>query len=376
MASPKDTTTISRSLSNQLDLSGIGDKSLAGVIGDSPSHYSKSPRIWNAAFQHLGLNAVYLPFDVAEDRLGDLLNALRGYEGFLGANVTVPHKLAVMSFLDSIDVGAQRIQAVNTIVKASDGKLIGYNTDGEGFVDSVLKRQPDRRASFVSSLKAMNVLLIGAGGSARAVAFHLSDEMVGGKLLLCNRTREHAASLAREIQKTGKDALAISEEELSLWAPNVGLIVNSTTKGQGGIRRMSNGMATLLEPYSALAPAHPPVFAATEVDRTNFQDRWRKAASADIESNNQASIKLAESIPSATGFYDLVYHPEESPFLRHGRATGHPTMNGKAMIINQAALAFCKRICQAELRDRAIDTPETYDEILEVMYSAWESRHS
>ena len=371
MASSTDTTAITRNLSNRLDLSDIADRSLAGVIGDSPSRYSKSPRLWNAAFQHLGLNATYLPFDVEADRLDDLLHALRGYERFLGVNVTVPHKVAVMNSLDSIDYGAQRIQAVNTIVRTPDGKLMGYNTDGEGFVDSVLKRQPDRPAAFASSLKAMNVLLIGAGGSARAVAFHLSDEMAGGKLLICNRTREHAASLAREIQKTGKDALAISEEDLSVWAPNVGLIVNSTTKGQGGIRRMSNGTATLLEPYSALAPAHPPAFPATEMDRTDFQDRWRKAASADIESNNQASLKLADSIPSATGFYDLVYHPEETPFLRHGKATGHPTMNGKAMIINQAALAFCNRICKAEIHARAIDTPETYHEILAVMYSAW-----
>jgi shikimate dehydrogenase len=288
-----DTTAISQNLSNRLDLSNIGDKFLAGVIGDSPSRYSKSPRLWNAAFQHLRLNAVYLPFDVDADRLRNLLNALRGYAGFWGVNVTVPHKVAVMDFLDSIDAGAQRIQAVNTIVRAPDGKLIGYHTDGEGFVDSVLKRQPDRPASFTSSLKGMNVLIIGAGGSGRAVAFHVADEMAGGKLLICNRTMEHAASLAREIQKAGKDALAISEKELSLWAPKAGLIVNSTTKGQGGIRKMPNGTATLLEPYSALAPAHPPVLRATEFDRAGFEEQWRRDASDDIESNNQASMKLA-----------------------------------------------------------------------------------
>jgi shikimate dehydrogenase len=367
----KDATSISRILSNELDLSRIGDKSFAGVIGDSPSRYSKSPLLWNAAFHHLRFNAIYLPFDVGVDRLEDLLNALRACEGFLGVNVTVPHKVAVMGFLDSIDAGAQRVEAVNTIVKRPDGKLIGYNTDGEGFVASVLKRQPDCPASFASSLNAMNVLLIGAGGSARAVAFHVADEMAGGKLLICNRTKEHAASLARAIQNAGKDALAISEEELSSWAPKAGLVVNSTTKGQGGIRRMPNGTATLLEPYSALAPAHPPLLAATEFDRTGGEEQWRKAASADIESNNRASMKLAESIPPESGFYDLIYYPEETVFLRHARSTGHPTMNGKPMIINQAALAFCNHICKAELQTRAIDTPETYQQILEVMYSAW-----
>jgi hypothetical protein len=67
----------------------------------------------------------------------------------------------------------------------------------------------------------------------------------------------------------------------------------------------------------------------------------------------------------------LVYHPEETVFLRHGRLTGHPTMNGKSMIINQALLAFCQRICNTALQARGIDTPQTYKEILQVMYQAW-----
>src|SRR5690606_1328259 len=107
--------------------------------------------------------------------------------GFLGANVTVPHKVRVMGFLDAIDPGAGRIQAVNTIVRTPEGKLIGYNTDGEGFLDSILKRQPDRTDPFIRSLRGMNVVLLGAGGSARAVAFHLTDEMRDGRLVICNR---------------------------------------------------------------------------------------------------------------------------------------------------------------------------------------------
>lgn len=367
----KESAPISRALSNDLDLFAIGDKSFAGVIGDSPSRYSKSPQLWNAAFQHLGLNSIYFPFDVDADQLENLLHALKASESFLGANVTVPHKVTVMAFLDAVDPGAQRIQAVNTIVKTPEGKLIGYNTDGAGFIASVLNCQPGRAASFVSSLKGMNVLLIGAGGSARAVAFHVADEMSGGELLICNRTTEPAASLARDIQKAGKDARAIREEEVSLWAPKAALIVNCTTKGQGGIRRMPNGRATLLEPYSALAPARPPVFMTDDFDRGGYAKRWRKAAGADIESNNQASMKLAETIPPEARFYDLIYHPEESVFLRHGRATGHATMNGKAMIINQAALALFERICKPELEARTTEMPKAYNEILEVMYSAW-----
>lgn len=371
MISPNDVAAIGRCLSNRLEASAIGARSLAGVIGDSPSRYSKSPQLWNAAFAHLKMNAVYLPFDVDDAHLGDLLSAFRRCEEFLGANVTVPHKLRVMDFLDSLDEGARRIQAVNTIVRTAEGKLHGYNTDGEGFIDSILNLQPDRGERFTSSLEGMKVLLLGSGGSARAVAFHVADQLAGGEIILCNRTTKWASSLAQEIQTTGCSAVAIAESELPSLAPSVGLIVNCTTKGQGGMRRLPNGTATFLEPYSALAPADPPMFAIAEIDAPGFERRWAEAAGRDIEDNHRASMGLAASIPSRVGFYDLIYHPEETVFLRHGRSTGHPTMNGKAMIVNQAALAFCKRICITELRGRQIDTPETFNNILRVMYRAW-----
>jgi shikimate dehydrogenase len=371
MATSKDIAALCQCLSNRLEAAAFGDGAFAGVIGDAPSRYSKSPRLWNAAFGHLGMRAVYLPFDVPDAGLGDLLSTLRKSEGFLGANVTVPHKVRAMKFLDTLDADARRIQAVNTIVKTPDGKLRGHNTDGEGFVDSILKRQPDRAESFMPSLRGSHVLLLGAGGSARAVAFHVADHQDDGKLLICNRTMEHAMALAEDIQKTGHDALAISEEELPAWAPKVSLIVNSTTKGQGGCRRLPNGIATLLEPYSALAQAHPPLFSDSEIDKPEFEHAWLNAAGADIEANNQASITLAQSVPLHTRFYDLIYHPEETVFLRHGKRTGHPTMNGKAMIINQAVIAFCRRICKSELRSNGVDTPNTEKEIVDVMYSAW-----
>jgi shikimate dehydrogenase len=371
MTSLTDIAAIQRCVSNRIDAAALGERALAGVIGDTPSHYSKSPRVWNAAFERLGMGAVYLPFDVEDGCLGDLLNALKICDGFLGANVTVPHKVRVMDYLDSIDAGARRIQAVNTIVKTSKGKLLGFNTDGEGFIDSLLTPQPGRDETFIRDLHGINVLLIGAGGSARAVAFHLVEKMDSGKLLLCNRTVEPASSLAQEINKTGGDAIAIGESEILQWVPKVGLIVNSTTKGQGGVRRLASGKATLLEPYSALAAAQPPVFDAAAFDETDGEQRWFEAALSDIQANNQASIELAQSVPPHVGFYDLIYHPEETVFLRHGRLTGHRTMNGKAMIINQAAIAFCRHICNAELRSRNSDTAQTRNEILEVMYSAW-----
>ena len=371
MATPKDLAAIGQCLSNPLDGRAIAERAFAGVIGDAPSHYSKSPALWNAAFKHLQLNVVYLPFDVEIARLGDLLHSLKNCDTFLGANVTVPHKVRVMELLDSIDPSARRIQAVNTIVRSHDGKLIGYNTDGAGFVDSILKLQPDRPERFLASLEGMNVLLLGAGGAARAVAFQVADELQGGKLIICNRTAKHASSLAVDIQKSGQNAQAINEEELPKWAPSVGLIVNCTIKGQGGMPRLPEGTAILLEPYSALAPAHPAAWAAMTTDQLGAERNWQKAARDDIESNNRASMKIAESVPQHVRFYDLIYHPEETVFLRHAKLTGHPTMNGKAMIINQAVIALCRRICSAQLSARGLNTLNTYNEILDVMYSAW-----
>jgi shikimate dehydrogenase len=366
---PSTLAALQKCVSNALDSSQARHRLLAGVLGDAPSQYSKSPRLWNAAFHRLGVDAVYLPFDVEDARIGDFLAALRNSDGFLGVNVTVPHKIRVMEYLDEIDPGAARIQAVNTIVRAPGGRLVGHNTDGEGFIDSLLARQPDRAESFVASLKGMNVLVLGAGGSARAVAFHLAEHLNGGRLMICNRTLEHAVSLAGEIQKIGAAAVAIRESELTAHAPGAGLIVNCTTKGQGGLRRLPDGRAILLEPYSALAPAHPvPLPQASEADAL-FHLPPR--AQRDIDSNNLASMALVRAVPSKTRFYDLIYHPEETVFLRHARITGHPTMNGKSMIINQAVIAFCKRICLAELQARGLDSDQTRKTVLETMYGAW-----
>lgn len=369
MAANLSISEIHRHISNRLDASAITGKSVAGIIGDSPSRYSKSPALWNAAFRHLGMNAAYLPFDVDDAQLGDLLRVLRDSEQVMGVNVTVPHKLRVMEFLDDLDPGAGRIQAVNTVVRSADGKLTGYNTDGEGFIDSLLLPAPEHRKGFMPSLDGIDVLLLGAGGSARAVAFHVSDHVGDGQLIISNRTLVHAQSLAGEIAHLGRRAIAIHEDDISVWAPKVGLIVNSTTKGQGGIRDLGNGMATMLAPYSALAPAQPPVLLKSLGG--GFESQWHTAAGNDIGANNRSSETLAATIPAATRFYDLIYHPEETVFLRHGRQTGHRTMNGKNMIVCQAVIAFCKRICRRQLISLGKDTPATQRQVAEVMLASW-----
>jgi shikimate dehydrogenase len=359
---------IQECITNRLDIAAIGERRVAAVIGDAPSHYSKSPQLWNAAFHMLGIKAIYLPLDVQRNRLKDLIAALRNSERVLGANVTVPHKLKMIDYLDELDPDAARIQAVNTIVRTQDGRLVGYNTDGEGFIDAILKPQPGQQTTFIESLANIDVLLLGAGGSARAVACHTAQLLSGGELLICNRTVERAKALAAKIRAGGWPARGVAEAEVSTWAPRVGLIINSTTKGQAGLRSPENETVINGEPYSALAPAQP---IAVAVGKTNSGDIAGKASQADIQKNHEASMNLAASIPKNVRFYDLIYFPEETVFLRHGRLTGHPTMNGQSMIINQAVIAFCKRVCRAELQARGIDNPETHQRILETMYQAW-----
>lgn len=147
---------------------------LCGIIGNPVGH-SLSPAMHNAAFEHLGLNFVYLAF-----RVEDVEGALRGMRALdlRGFSVTVPHKVAVIPFLDEIDPLARDIGAVNTIVNEG-GRLKGYNTDWMGFVRSL---------EAVTPLQDRHAVLLGAGGAARAIAFGLKERQT--RLTILNRTED------------------------------------------------------------------------------------------------------------------------------------------------------------------------------------------
>ena len=161
---------------------------LYGVFGD-PIRHSRSPIMLNRAFQEAGINAVYAAFHVRPEELGDAVRGIRAL-GYRGINVTIPHKVEVMQYLDEIDEGARIVGAVNTIVNEA-GKLIGYNTDGIGYVRS-LKEETG------IELKGKSVLLLGAGGAARGVAYALAKEGAG-RIYIANRTKERALELADTI---------------------------------------------------------------------------------------------------------------------------------------------------------------------------------
>lgn len=180
-----------------------------GIIGDPVAH-SLSPIMQNAAFQARRVNAVYLPFLVNE--LRDFLSAI-GPLGIAGFSVTIPHKQAILRYLDGCDPLAAAIGAVNTVVVRAGGKLYGYNTDYVGVLRALEPRIP---------LRGSRVLIIGAGGAARAVAFALAE--TGASVCVCSRRPKPAAALAKAV--SGE---AITRRQLR--AEFFDAIVNATPVG-------------------------------------------------------------------------------------------------------------------------------------------------
>jgi shikimate dehydrogenase len=346
-----DLDRIQSCILNRIEPTVQDANAIAAVIGASPSRYSKSPALWNAAFAALRVEARYMALDVEESRLGDLMAAIRETPAILGLNVTVPHKIAVMKYLDALDQTAKQSGAVNTIVRRPDGDLYGANTDGTGFIETLLTPGAGEKSPLLKSLDGIDVLVLGAGGSARAVAFALAEKIGGGKILIANRSYENAHRLAQEISRQHGNASAIREEEIPATAPGVKLIVNCTIKGQGA------GVGGAFEAYSSLAPTP-----ATPAEAARPQN---------IEINHRISMEVAHAVPRETIFYDLIYYPEETVFMRHARATGHRTVNGRGMIVAQAVESFFNHICRQALEKAGLHKPETRVLLREAMDGAW-----
>ena len=252
-----------------------------GIIG-YPLGHSISPAFQQAAFDHYGMDARYVVWETPVDGLPQRIQSLRAPH-VLGANVTVPHKEAVRSSLDSLSEAASRTGAVNTIVNRN-GLLEGHNTDVPGFLRAL-------KGDGGFDPRGKRVLLLGAGGAARAVAYALSSVGVAS-LTIANRTVERARRLA-EVLSIGAIAKAVPIERDALAANNGwDLIVNTTTLGM-----------------------------------------WHSAGEG--QSPLPASL-----IPSHALVYDLVYNPSETPLLREAKAAGARTLGGLPMLVYQGAAAF------------------------------------
>lgn len=256
---------------------------LAGIFGYPLSH-SLSPAIQQAAFDYHRIDASYLAWETPPDDLSSQVAKLRD-DLYLGANVTIPHKEQVMQYLDRVDDMARSIGAVNTIAKEA-GQLVGYNTDAFGFIKSL------RDGSGLEP-RGKRVLLLGAGGAARAAAYALAQEGVDG-LIIANRTVSRAESLAVEIGRILPDvrAMATSDPDLSEVARNADLIVNATSMG---------------------------------MRHTEVEDQ---------------TILSAHVIAPSSVVYDMVYNPPETPLMLEARRAGATVVGGLSMLIHQGAAAF------------------------------------
>jgi len=190
------------------------------VIGD-PVEHSLSPAMHNAAFSHLGINAIYVALHVTP---ANLTAAIAGFKasGIAGLNVTIPHKAAVISLVDELDGSAKSVGAVNTIINR-DGLLIGYNTDVYGFAHALTR--------LVGNTKGMKVVILGAGGGSRAVvqAFDGSNEIV-----ILNRSVANAQKIV-DIAKAGKASAAeLNENNILQALKDADLVVNTTPLGLHG----------------------------------------------------------------------------------------------------------------------------------------------
>lgn len=246
------------------------------VIGD-PIEHSKSPFMHNIWFEQLGIDASYIPIHVKGE---DLQQAVASFKllGASGWNVTIPHKEAIIPFLDELDETAKKMGAVNTVVRLSNGKLKGYNTDGSGFVRSL-------EEVVGTNHKEKEVLLIGAGGAARGIAFALKD-FGYNNITIANRTVEKAEKIIKELGSGQATSLVEAEKNLNRF----GIVIQAT----------SSGLA-----------------------------------------NSEFKLPISlDKLEEKTIVADIVYNPLMTPFLLEAQKRGGIIVTGLGMFIHQGAIAF------------------------------------
>lgn len=253
------------------------DEKKLGVIG-FPAKHSKSPIIHHHWIKKHNLNATYNVINIAPNRLKEGI-ALLIDEGYAGFNCTVPHKELMMNLCDEVDDLARAVGAVNTVKISAEGKLSGTNTDVFGFIENIRQNQPE--FSFTSG----PVVVLGAGGAARAVVYGLLLQNVP-EIVILNRTRERAEA----IRDMAPDIIRVEEwDKRSAALDGARLVVNCTTLGMSG---------------------QPPMF-------------------IDMRMLSQAALVT-----------DLVYDPLMTDFLQKAKVRGNKIVTGIGMLLYQAQPAF------------------------------------
>ena len=243
------------------------------VIGD-PIDHSLSPNIHNAAFRQLGLDHTYIAYKIPSGELSAGIGALKEIK-IAGFNVTIPHKVEMMKFLDEMDTTCRVIGAVNTVLN-EDGKLKGYNTDMIGFLDPIKKRN--------LTIKDSQVMLLGAGGAARAIITGMVKEKAS-KITIVNRTLENAKKISEFAKKIGGNVDIVSLQEANELISEYKFIINSSSIGM----------------------------------------------------NNEPSPISTEGVNENSIVYDIVYQPMNTDLLKKSKERGATIIYGYEMLLSQAA---------------------------------------
>jgi shikimate dehydrogenase len=253
-----------------------GSTKIVGVFG-YPVKHTASPSMHNAAFEALGLNWVYLPFEVKPELLELAVKSIIPL-GIQGVNLTIPHKKDVVPFLDELSPEAEFIGAVNTIVKKGS-KLIGHNTDGKGFIKAL---EEDG-----ISPTGKNILILGAGGASYGISCELISKRVK-KITIANRTLKKAQDLKKLLN--GIEVLPLEKTSLKSALKDADIIINTTSVG--------------------------------------------------MKENESLLINEDCLNSSLEAVVDLIYNPAQTKLLKAAKKKGIKTMNGLSMLLHQGALSF------------------------------------
>jgi len=257
-----------------------GKTKVCGVIGD-PIDHTLSPIIQNAAFEALKLDYVFLAFKVKPAQVGNAIAGMRALN-IRGLNVTMPHKNKVIDYLDRVDLSAQIVQSVNTILN-KENLLFGFNTDGVGALKALRENGVE--------LKGRKVLLLGAGGAARAIAYTLGKE--ADELAVLNRTAKRAQELAKQLEKAFNKKVAfgsLSAKDVEHNLQDSDILVNATSVG--------------MKPKVDETPVPPKLLRRT------------------------------------VAVMDIVYNPIETKLAKDAKAAGAKVVSGVEMLIYQGAASF------------------------------------
>ena len=272
------------------------DTKLGAIIGTDIGH-SKSPAMMNAAYEKLGLDAYYYPMNIKEEDFGDVIRGISKMN-YMGLTITIPYKLDVMKYLDEIDRTAEIIGAVNTI-KITEGKMKGFNTDGEGFVRGL---EADKGVNVAES----TFVVVGAGGVSRAIMTVLASRKAAAddagreqgipacekKIYLANRTMKRAEELCDKLNKLVCDCCVPVplDETLAQYIDKADVLVNATNVGM------------------------PPQQDMTPVDTAMLHSGMLVA--------------------------DVIYNPRKTKLLEAAEAMGCDIVNGQSLLLHQGKMAF------------------------------------